>query len=429
MTEEKSHAQFLIIPYYVADHPEIDDPTALLYGRLNSMGNNKHGYSWASDNHLAKECNCSVNTISTRLKRLKNLDLIRVITKRKGMGWDRRIYTSNHYQMMESNKDIEPQNRAKKSLRTPNSRGCDSSPVGEELDNYELDKVTSSVSSVSKDTTDTTEVTSEVAKAPLSKGKKPLDVPPQAIELSEYLFDKIKGTFPTTLPPKFDTWAVSLDRMNRLDHRSWDDIRSMIDWVFDESDFWCKNILSADTLRKQYDKMMAQRTPVENQGTQEARNRKTAQMLRSHFIASQEKNRFQVNQDFCFLGERGDSLSYNMNPNEFEAILTKTYGIEIPNASSHALSLKKIEEEEAMREAEKARKLDLEAQQRERDRKQYIWIKENIPKDLLDTPLLDHMYYENSYRFRLKSGIVFVADTHHEELLKCIKQLREEANG
>ena len=43
--------------------------------------------------------------------------------------------------------------------------------------------------------------------------------------------------------------------MIRIDKRTPDKIREVIDWC-QADDFWCKNILSTNKLRKQYDKLV-----------------------------------------------------------------------------------------------------------------------------------------------------------------------------
>ena len=62
-------------------------------------------------------------------------------------------------------------------------------------------------------------------------------------------------------PDVSDKWLIDMERINRLDQRSWDEINWMIDWCQND-DFWRANILSPGKLRKQFDRMRlnAQRT-------------------------------------------------------------------------------------------------------------------------------------------------------------------------
>lgn len=96
IAQDFSHNTFLIIPAYVADNPKIDDPTALLFGRLNALSN-RLGYCFASDAYLAQLTRVSVREIKNRLKALEEEGLIQRLTKKDGMRWNRKIYTVNNY--------------------------------------------------------------------------------------------------------------------------------------------------------------------------------------------------------------------------------------------------------------------------------------------------------------------------------------------
>ncbi len=58
--------------------------------------------------------------------------------------------------------------------------------------------------------------------------------------------------------PDLDKWANTIRLMIEKDKRPGKDIQELIVWS-GEDDFWYKNILSADSLRKHYDKIMAQK--------------------------------------------------------------------------------------------------------------------------------------------------------------------------
>lgn len=66
--------------------------------------------------------------------------------------------------------------------------------------------------------------------------------------------------------PDLDKWANTIRLMIEKDKRPGKDIQELILWS-GEDDFWYKNILSADSLRKHYDKMKAQRNnPTKKNG-------------------------------------------------------------------------------------------------------------------------------------------------------------------
>lgn len=74
------------------------------------------------------------------------------------------------------------------------------------------------------------------------------------------LRDEILQNYPNNVGAKkegcIDRWAKDIDKMHRLDGRSWDDIDKAIDWAMNDS-FWQKNIWSGANLRKHYDRLEA----------------------------------------------------------------------------------------------------------------------------------------------------------------------------
>ena len=51
-----------------------------------------------------------------------------------------------------------------------------------------------------------------------------------------------------------DKWLADMERLHRIDERSWDQIAKAIMWCQDD-DFWKANIMSPAKLRKQYDQL------------------------------------------------------------------------------------------------------------------------------------------------------------------------------
>ncbi|MFP5109675.1 hypothetical protein ACSU6B_23395 [Neobacillus sp. C211] len=76
------------------------------------------------------------------------------------------------------------------------------------------------------------------------------------MDLAEYLLNAIKENHPEfKQPTNLGNWAVTFRLMIDRDNRTEQAIRNCIDWVSGH-DFWHKNILSADKLRKQYDRLV-----------------------------------------------------------------------------------------------------------------------------------------------------------------------------
>lgn len=75
------------------------------------------------------------------------------------------------------------------------------------------------------------------------------------VRLSVLLLEKILYRNPNHKKPNIQTWAKDIDRMIRLDHRTPEDIRAVIEWCQADS-FWQNNILSTAKLRKQFDQLV-----------------------------------------------------------------------------------------------------------------------------------------------------------------------------
>lgn len=78
--------------------------------------------------------------------------------------------------------------------------------------------------------------------------------PPQAVEISLKLEEAIQKTKPDIKKPNIQSWAKEIDLMLRVDKRSVENVNKIIEWL-PSSDFWSKNILSAEKLRLQFDKL------------------------------------------------------------------------------------------------------------------------------------------------------------------------------
>ena len=89
------------------------------------------------------------------------------------------------------------------------------------------------------------------------------DIPPDALRLSALLADLIKKNIPQykelrngNAQTTINRWSVDIDKMHRLDDRSWTDIERIVKWCQADS-FWHKNILSGKTLRDKFDRLWA----------------------------------------------------------------------------------------------------------------------------------------------------------------------------
>ena len=88
---EPQHNYFLVIPSFITDDPKIDDSTAILYGRIVALSNQK-GYCWASDKYLAELTRVSEREVRNRIKCLEENGYIIRQTTKNGFNWSRKIY-------------------------------------------------------------------------------------------------------------------------------------------------------------------------------------------------------------------------------------------------------------------------------------------------------------------------------------------------
>lgn len=56
------------------------------------------------------------------------------------------------------------------------------------------------------------------------------------------------------IPDNLDKWAADIEKLHRIDGRSWDDIIAVIVWC-QQDEFWRSNIRSGKKLRKQFDRL------------------------------------------------------------------------------------------------------------------------------------------------------------------------------
>ena len=89
----------------------------------------------------------------------------------------------------------------------------------------------------------------------------------EAAELALELADSIRVNYPDReiKPIKLRVWATEMLQLWSKDNREWEDIRRAIDWSADD-DFWKAVVWDVKSLRKNFDKIMAQIDREEHSG-------------------------------------------------------------------------------------------------------------------------------------------------------------------
>ena len=82
----------------------------------------------------------------------------------------------------------------------------------------------------------------------------------KAYELAELLYSlhKTEDEKYKVSDKSMESWAVEIDKLNRIDERSWDDIERVIRWAKRPDSFWFTNIMSGKKLRQQFPKLLIQ---------------------------------------------------------------------------------------------------------------------------------------------------------------------------
>ena len=84
------------------------------------------------------------------------------------------------------------------------------------------------------------------------------------LEIAKWISSRVKLINPTCKAPDMTSWSNTVRLMRQIDNRSHQDICALYDWA-SKHHFWQTNILSPESLRKQWDKLVVQR----NAGTEQ----------------------------------------------------------------------------------------------------------------------------------------------------------------
>lgn len=120
-------------------------------------------------------------------------------------------------------------------------------------------------------------------KEDFKKKKEEIPLPQEAIQLSQFLSDRIFENFPKRTPPteaQLAEWAREADRINRIDGHAWAEIDGLLDWSQGDQ-FWKSNILSMQKFRKQWNQLLAQRERAKHNPKIDALRKRTEEILKA----------------------------------------------------------------------------------------------------------------------------------------------------
>ena len=98
-----------------------------------------------------------------------------------------------------------------------------------------------------------TDINTDKVSPPGGHDSKPIE--PKAIELANLMYELHKQVDPKLKSPNVEKWAADIEKINRLDGRSYEDIEKVIRWIKTPGNFWFANIMSGNKLRLQFSRL------------------------------------------------------------------------------------------------------------------------------------------------------------------------------
>ena len=101
-------------------------------------------------------------------------------------------------------------------------------------------------------------------------------IPEQAERLAHLLYDLHRqiDTHFTTSQKHVEQWAKDIEKLNRIDKRSYEDIEKVIRWIKTAGNFWCPNIISGSKLREKYPQVFLQMQQQHTRDPPERKNKR-----------------------------------------------------------------------------------------------------------------------------------------------------------
>lgn len=229
VTIESDALPFQQIPNWILDS-DISAQAIRLYLYFQKYGNNKTKVSFWSRKKMASEVGVSPATLDRAKKELIDIGALCQVNRVT----EDENYTSNMYHV-HWDKNLNCQLLLSKEIKNDDTytasdetyTASDDTPIltGDELTYNHLELTTKELSPRIFD-----------------------DEVYQACNLFADLIEANGSKRPTVS----DKWLTDMERLHRIDGRSWEQINAAIRWVQNDS-FWRANVMSPDKLRKQYD--------------------------------------------------------------------------------------------------------------------------------------------------------------------------------
>jgi len=237
MDNEEIHVEplpFQQIPNWVFES-EVSATAIKLYLVLRKNGDNKRGTSYWSRKKLADQMGSSIATVDRAKAELITVGAICYIKRKNDTG----DWTSNLYHVHTAS--THSCNYLAPKMKPPSPKNdATGSPKNDALTYNHIELRTNELSRTYGD---------------------------EIYAACNLLADLIESNG-SKRPVVNDRWLSDMERLNRIDERSWEQITRAIEWC-QADDFWRANILSPGKLRKQYDqlRLAAQRNTKQSKFT------------------------------------------------------------------------------------------------------------------------------------------------------------------
>ena len=233
---EERPSYYAIIPADVRYDNDLPPMAKLLYGEITCL-TQKNGFCWATNAYFAELYGMSKDRISR---------LIGILEK-KG-------YISVHVERNEKNEVVKRYIKLSVAeIPIPSVENNENSPV---KNNDTPTVKNNEENNINLNNTRMNNTSLKEVSPPGGQASKTIE--PKAIELATLLFELHKQVDPIVKTPALDKWAADIDKINRLDGRSFEDIEKVIRWVKTPGNFWFANIMSGKKLRIQFSRLIVE---------------------------------------------------------------------------------------------------------------------------------------------------------------------------
>lgn len=300
------------IPKAIMEHEELEPLAKLLYGLLLGVAVNKNHTFFGSDKWIAEKLKISLRQVTYLLKQLEEWGLI----TRETTQWENNPFRKKRI--------ITVLDLFKKSLRTERLCGtATEQPFGTEPNaraDIEIKQY------INKEENSLVPSPSDIETAQ-SKTSYSLSFSTENLEVTQMLWNKVKAVHPKIKPTPLDKWQKTLDLMVTRDKRTWEEIKQVITYAFDEDPFWFKTLQSAEGLRRNFDKIWAKMSPVENKAVWIKKNKTEAYELLSNFKTKEKGKLMRMGDNELFRIDTNQAISFNLHPESFKNEICKVFNL------------------------------------------------------------------------------------------------------